>query len=80
MIDRQKYNLEDGKEMSTKEMVSILFRHKNLIILTMGISLLISFYYTFSITPSYTSSSSIIIRDLDNTSSFFDIIGPTAFC
>lgn len=66
--------LED--DFSIKNLLGVLVRHKNLILLTSIIAIIISFYYTFTISPIYKASTSIMIKDSNNgASSVLDFTG-----
>ena len=46
-----------------------------MIILLLLISFCISFYYTFTVPPVYASSSSLIVKEIEDKSSFLNIVG-----
>ena len=68
------YKLNENK-INFKEFIALIFRHKNLIFLSTVLLLIISLYYTFTITPVFKSSISLMIKENLTETSGFDFTG-----
>ena len=69
-------NNDINNEIGIKDVLMILLRHKNLIFLCVIIALAISFYYTFTVSPVYKASTSIMLKNSAQDSfSFMDLTG-----
>ena len=62
-------DLDNLEQFDIKRTISVLYRHRNLLILTTLISLSIAFYYTFTVTPKFTAKASLIIKDNNGNNS-----------
>ena len=58
-------NNDRNNDFNLKDFFSFINRHKNSIIFIVLISLFISLYYTFTISPIYKSSVSLMIKETD---------------
>ena len=65
-------NSVNNKDFNFNDINSFLVRHKNLVILTTLIFIISTFYYTFTVSPIYKSSTTLLIRDSSHTSSVLD--------
>ena len=73
-MESNNQNIES--EFNFKYLISLLQRHKNLVILTSLIFLIGSFYYTITVPHSYSATTSILIKGNSGTSAaLFDIVG-----
>ena len=68
-------NNKEIKEFEFNEIIPFLYRHKNIILLSVILCTLASFYYTFTVPPVYEAKASILIKQSQGSSSVLDLIG-----
>ena len=66
--------LEETSEFDLNWFLILIRQHRNLIFLSLLISMLISFYYTFTISPVYQASTSLIVKN-QTSATVFDLSG-----
>ena len=65
---------EDSQEFDFSQLLVLIRQHRNLIILLTLITTSIAFYYTFTVTPTYQASTSLLVKN-QSGSTVFDFSG-----
>tara|TARA_A100000164_G_scaffold382075_1_gene437981 strand:+ start:1506 stop:3803 length:2298 start_codon:yes stop_codon:yes gene_type:complete len=66
-------NLDENSEYSLDELLFLIRKHFKLIFFTFSIVIFCTIYYTLLIKPQYKSSSTILISDMNNSMSMFEL-------